>query len=67
MADIYDQNGEELAVGLQGSSVCDEAILAAKEIAKERGEVVRLEDDDGNWDVHPDGRVEVAEDWEIPE
>ena len=64
MADIYTQNGEEITVGLQGSDVCDEAIRAAKGIARDRGEPVRLEDDDATWDVHPDGTVEEAEEWD---
>jgi hypothetical protein len=64
MADIYTQTGEEITVGLQGSDVCDEAIRAAKSIAADRGESVRLEDADGNWDVYPDGTVEEAEPWE---
>ncbi len=63
MAEIYSQNAEEITVGLQGSQVCDEAIQAAKGIAADRGESVRLEDDDGNWDVYPDGTVEEAEVW----
>lgn len=31
MAAIYDQNGNELTVGLQGSRVCDEAIDYARD------------------------------------
>jgi hypothetical protein len=33
----------------------------------ERDEVVRLEDDDGYWDVHAYGRVEAADEWAITE
>jgi len=64
MATIYSQDGMEITVGLQGSSVCDEAVQAAKRIAADRQESVRLEDDDGNWDVYPDGRVDEADEWE---
>jgi hypothetical protein len=58
MAEIYSKNGEELTVGLQGSSVCDEAIRAAVRIAKDLGEEVMLEDDDGRWTVYPSGKAE---------
>lgn len=64
MAEIYTQNGDEITVGLQGSRVCDEAIQAAKRIAHDRGESVRLEDDGHCWDVYPDGSVDQAESWE---
>lgn len=64
MAEIYSMDGEEITVGLQGSSVCDEAIRAAKRIARDRGETVRLEDDGELWDVHADGTVEHGESWE---
>lgn len=64
MAEIYSMNGEELAVGLQGSAVCDEAIRAAKAIAKDMDETVRLEDDGDLFDVHPDGTVEEGDKWE---
>lgn len=64
MADIYTMNGEEITMGLQGSAVCDEAIIAAKAIARDSGKTVRLEDDGELWDVHPDGTVEAGEQWE---
>jgi transketolase N-terminal domain/subunit len=64
MADIYTMNGEEITMGLQGSAVCDEAIQAAKGIAKDLDEIVRLEDDGEVFDVHPDGTVEEGEKWE---
>jgi len=64
MAEIYTMNGEEITVGLQGSAVCDEAIHAAKRIAADRGEAVRLEDDGELFDVFPDGTVEDGEPWE---
>lgn len=64
MAEIYTQNGEEITVGLQSSAVCDEAIQAAKGIAADRGETVRLEDDGEAFDVSPDGNVETAEPWD---
>lgn len=63
MAEIYTQHGEEITVGLQGSAICDEAMLAAQRIAAQRGETVRLVDGDDEWDVHPDGSYEVAEPW----
>jgi len=58
MAAIYTKNGDELTDGLQGSDVCNEAIRAAKRMARDRGEEVMLEDDDGRWTVHPDGSAE---------
>ena len=64
MAEIYSQDGNEITVGLQGSIVCDEAMQAAKVIAMDRGEAVRLEDGGESWDVHPDGTVEEADSWE---
>lgn len=63
MATIYTMDGYYAAEGLQGSDVCDEAIQIARSIAKERGETVRLEDDDGHWDVDPDGSVSEADPW----
>ena len=54
MATIYDYvEGYTLADGLQGSDVCDEAILAAKRRADDRGSAVVLADDDGYWIVYP--------------
>lgn len=64
MAEIYSMDGYEITVGLQGDAVSDEAVTVAKEIARDRGETVRLEDDDGLWDVHPDGTVEAGESWD---
>ena len=64
MAEIYTMTGEEITVGLQRSAVCDEAIRAARRIAADRGEAVRLEDDGEIFDVHPDGTVEAVEPWE---
>lgn len=66
MAAIYDLHGNTITGGLQGSEVCDEAIQAAKGLAAERGEAVHLNDDDGDWLVHPDGSVTEA-DIEEPE
>ena len=46
MASIYDyQTAHDIAVGLQGSAVCDEAIQAARASATDRDEPVVLEDD----------------------
>lgn len=62
MATIYRaKNGEHLSEGLQGSSVCDEAMIAAVADAKHLGEDVILEDDDGTWLVSPDGSREEFE------
>jgi len=58
MAEIYSKNGEEITAGLQGSNVCNEAIRAAKNIARDRDEEVMLQDDDGRWTVYPDGTAE---------
>ncbi len=56
MATIHSfESTEDLAVGLQGSDVCDEAWNAAVDMAEERDDNVVLCDDDGNWLVHPDG------------
>ena len=51
MATIYDMNGELIVGGLQ-----DEAIQAAHDLAGKAP--VILEDDDGDWMVHPSGDVE---------
>jgi hypothetical protein len=53
MAEIYTLDGGLITEGLQGCTVCAEAIKLAKEIADDRGEPVRLYDDDGVWLVHP--------------
>ena len=39
MAEIYNGNGNEITVGLQSSSVCDEAMIAAKSIARDYPDV----------------------------
>ena len=64
MATIYTMNAEEITDGLQSHTVCDEAIRAARNIAADRGETVRLEDGDRLLDVHPDGSVEDGESWD---
>lgn len=64
MATIYDmKTGDLIAGGLQGCNVCDAAIQAAQRIADDRGCDVHLEDDDGEWIVHPavDGAREAAD------
>lgn len=59
MATIYHyETGNEITAGLQGCTVCDEAIQAARRIAEDRDEPVELHDDDGEWLVHPDGECE---------
>jgi len=56
MASIYDyQDGSEITVGLQGSSMCDQAARAAGEIARRGRRGVVLEDDDGLWYFGPRG------------
>jgi len=60
MATILNLDGYEITIGLQGSSVCDEAIHAASRIAVSLGEPVILADDDGDWEVSPDGEVSPA-------
>lgn len=64
MAAIYDATtGETITEGLQGCSRCDEALQTARRLAQERDEPVHLDDDDGEWLVHPDGhcdRIEAA-------
>lgn len=61
MAAIYDaKNGDTITEGLQGCDTSDEALKAARRIAKERGVPVLLDDDDGRWNVHPDGHAYAA-------
>ncbi|RJQ46858.1 MAG: hypothetical protein C4534_02090 [Gaiellales bacterium] len=56
MAAVYDHmTGDQITVGLQGSSVCDEAITIARELARDREAPVLLDDDDGEWVVEPSG------------
>lgn len=55
MATISDMQGQYLSQGLQGRNACDAAIQAARRMAAERNEDVLLDDDDGEWIVHPDG------------
>ena len=47
---VYSSNGELLTAGLQGPSVCDEAILVARSIANQRGESVWLGPEDAEWE-----------------
>jgi len=63
MAAIYTTTGNEIAAGLPGCNVCDEAILAAERHADALGTDVHLVDDDGDWLVHPmiDGDREAAD------
>ena len=57
MSAIYDyETGDEITDGLQGSSVCDEAMKLAVQLARDRLEPVVLVDDDGTWIVHTDGQ-----------
>ena len=61
MASITDQDGYAITDGLQGCDVCDEAVIVARRIARDRGEPVMLHDDDGDWFVLPDGSIERVE------
>lgn len=64
MASIYDvETGDVLTEGLQGCNTCDEAIQVAQRAADERSADVLLDDDDGEWIVHPtiDGRRKPAD------
>jgi len=50
MATIYDaETAYTLSDGLQGSDVCDEAVLMAKQIAREDNRDVILEDENKLW------------------
>ncbi len=53
MARIWSTDGYLAADGLQGCTVCDEALQMAQRLADEWGEPVELEDDDGDWIIHP--------------
>lgn len=56
MATIYTyKSTDPIAEGLQGAFCCDEAIRAARTIAKESGAPVVLDDEDGVWLVQPNG------------
>jgi hypothetical protein len=58
MAALYDLNsGHTITEGVQGSSVCNDALNMAKAIAKERRRTVILDDDDGEWLIGPSGRI----------
>jgi hypothetical protein len=65
MASIYDyETGNVLSEGLQGCTVCSEAMRAAQNWADRRGASVELCDDDGRWLVHAaseDGTREDAD------
>tara|TARA_Y100000310_G_scaffold339131_1_gene430859 strand:- start:58 stop:249 length:192 start_codon:yes stop_codon:yes gene_type:complete len=56
MANIYDENGNYLAQGLQGCNKCDEAWQSAVAFARQKNEDVILEDDDGDWLIDNHGR-----------
>ncbi len=55
MAAIYSMDGNTITEGLQGCDICDEAIDMAMRMAKEFGEPVLLDDDDGEWIVPVEG------------
>ena len=64
MATIYDTTGETIAY-VRGVDMGGIGIQAAYEIAEMDGAPVILEDDDGDWMVHPSGDVEEFE-WPDP-
>lgn len=55
MASIYSPSTDTHHPGLQGSRVCDAAIVAARAMARQQGADVVLYDDDGVWRVGPTG------------
>ena len=61
MATIYNRDGNTITEGLQGCDTCDEAVQAARRIAKDRNQTVYLEDDDGFWAVPPRGKITATE------
>lgn len=58
-ATIYDCQGHALTDGLQSAKVCDEAIIIARRVAKDRGESVYVEDRGAreSYAVNPDGSI----------
>lgn len=59
MAAIYNSiTGDLITGGLQGCRTCVGALDMARKMARERNQAVHLEDDDGDWLVHPDGHLE---------
>ncbi len=62
MAAIYDVvSGYPITQGLEGCRACDQAVQTAIRIAAARMQSVHLEDDDGDWMVHPNGTIERLE------
>ena len=60
MAAIYNyQTGDVICEGLQGSNACDYAWHVACELAAEQDQPVVLDDDDGEWIIHPTGKREL--------
>jgi len=58
MASLFDlRSGHTITEGLQGSSVCNDALRIARARAKESKRSVLLEDDDGDWIVGPRGGI----------
>jgi len=60
MANIYDAAGYSITEGLQGCTVCDEALQIARDIAADRRQPVFLEDDNGDWLIFPNGDIDEA-------
>lgn len=66
MAEIYDyEEGYEITVGLQGSKICNEASDTAFDIAKNFNKSVLLVDDDGYFEITPDGTCRELENSEV--
>ncbi len=64
MAHILDRQGDFITEGLQSCTVCDDAINLALKLAAKRNESVFLVDEDGNWQVHPNGHIDQQDtDW----
>lgn len=65
MATILDIDGNVRSAGLQGCTVCDQAIQIARRQAAQADEDVLLYDDDGVWRVRPDGSAEEQSDKQL--
>ena len=61
-ATIVDGYCNQITTGLEVSRRSSEARTVAKEIASDRNETVTLFDDDGDWDIDPDGTI-TPSDW----
>ena len=65
-ATIYTENGEILTEGLQSAAQCDAAKQAARDLAREVGRLVIVEDPEtphGAYGVTPDGETVAVHGW----